>query len=152
MNEDNFSLNRRDFLKAGAAVLGGTLIEPSAYATEATCPKVYFCKDISPENLLLIYDKVSDGITGKVAIKLHTGEPGAPYLPPRTLAQALQAHIPQSTIVECNVLYPSPRQKTESHRKLLKENGWTFCPVDIMDADGDTPLPIPGADEFFDVT
>lgn len=104
------------------------------------------------KNLLRVYDKVSGGVTGKVAIKLHTGEPGAPYLPPRTLAQALQAHIPQSTIVECNVLYPSPRQTTESHRNLLKENGWTFCPVDIMDADGDTPLPIPGADEFFDVT
>lgn len=89
-------------------------------------------------------------MTGKIGIKLHTGEPGAPYLPPRELIRALQASIPNSAIVECNVLYPSPRQTTEGHKKLLKDNGWTFCPVDIMDEDGDAALPIPGMSAFFD--
>lgn len=46
--------------------------------------------------------------------------------------------------MECNVLYPSPRQTTEGHRETLRTNGWTFCPVDIMDEDGDVSLPIPG--------
>jgi uncharacterized Fe-S center protein len=48
------------------------------------------------------------------------------------------------------VLYPSPRQKTETHREVLKTNGFDFCPVDIMDADGVAMLPIKGMREFFD--
>ena len=60
------------------------------------------------------------------------------------MVRALQARIPKSSIVECNVLYPSPRQTTEGHRETLRTNGWTFCPVDIMDADGEVSLPIPG--------
>ena len=58
--------------------------------------------------------------------------------------QRLQASIPDSAIVECNVLYESPRQTTEGHRETLKANGWTFCAVDIMDAEGDVSLPVPG--------
>ena len=46
--------------------------------------------------------------------------------------------------MECNVLYESPRQTTEGHRETLKANGWTFCAVDIMDAEGDVSLPVPG--------
>ena len=165
MHDDTHPLNRREFLKAGAAALGvaavGGLAAPAsgiaeAPGTTATAgaqrPKVWFCREITAENLLKMYAMVNQSITGKVAIKLHTGEPGAPNLPPRALAQALQARIPQSTIVECNVLYPGPRFTTEGHRQLLRDNGWTFCPVDIMDADGDVALPVPGAKEFFDAT
>ena len=35
---------------------------------------VYFTRDLSPEGLAKIYDRVNQGITGKVAVKLHTGE------------------------------------------------------------------------------
>ena len=153
-------ISRRDFMKEsalalGAAALGGALQGRTAHAAEAASgasapAKVYFCKEINVENLLKIYGKISGDITGKVAVKLHTGEPGAPNLPPRELPKALIERIPNSTIVECNVLYPSPRQKTETHRKLLAENGWTFSPVDIMDEDGDTALPVPGANAFFE--
>ncbi len=66
------------------------------------------------------------------------------------MIRGLQPHIPNSTIVECNVLYPSPRQKTETHREVLKTNGFDFCPVDIMDADGDASLPVKGMREFLD--
>ena len=83
-------------------------------------------------------------MTGKVALKLHTGEPNGPNILPRPWVQRLQASIPDSAIVECNVLYESPRQTTEGHRETLKANGWTFCAVDIMDAEGDVSLPVPG--------
>ncbi|MBQ7618458.1 MAG: DUF362 domain-containing protein [Desulfovibrio sp.] len=152
MNHDE-TLNRRDFIKLGVAALGTAAFAPLAQANEnkeKAKPTVYFCKDITQENLLAIYNHVSSSITGKVAIKLHTGEKGAPNLPPRALAKALQAHIPNSSLVECNVLYPGPRHNTQSHQKLLQENGWTFSEVDIMDADGDVALPIPGAQEFFE--
>lgn len=158
MSEHGTSFSRRAFLAGGAAALGLAAVKPSFFVKEALAapqtapgkPKVYFSPEITPESLLKIYAKVNQGMAGKVGIKLHTGEPGAPNLPPRELIRALQATIPDSTIVECNVLYPSPRQSTEGHRKLLKDNGWTFCPVDIMDADGDVALPIPGMSAFFD--
>lgn len=158
MSEHGASFSRRAFLAGGAAALGLAAVRPSFFVKEALAapqtapgkPKVYFSPEITPESLLKIYAKVNQGMTGKIGIKLHAGEPGAPNLPPRELIRALQATIPDSTIVECNVLYPSPRQTTEGHRKLLKDNGWTFCPVDIMDADGDVALPIPGMNAFFD--
>ena len=91
-----------------------------------------------------VYARVNQGMSGKIAIKLHTGEPHGPNILPREMVRGFQANIPNSSIVECNVLYPSPRQTTEGHRETLRTNGWTFCPVDIMDEDGDVSLPIPG--------
>jgi hypothetical protein len=112
--------------------------------------QVFFTRDISVSGLLEIYSKINRGMTGKIGIKLHTGEPHGPNLLPIELIQGLQPHIPNSTIVECNVLYPSTRQQTATHRETLKINGFIFCPVDIMDADGDAMLPIPGLREYLD--
>ena len=105
--------------------------------------KVYFTNDISPKSLIGLYSKINEGITGKVAIKLHSGEPHGPNLLPIELIRNLQATIPNSTIVECNVAYGGPRRNTDSHLATLKTNGFDFCPVDIMDADGDVDLPVP---------
>lgn len=138
--------SRRVFLKgsvftAGALALGAF---PDASAASQHKAQVFFTRDISIDSLLKLYARINQHITGKVAIKLHTGEPDGPNILPREWAQKIQSVIPNSTIVECNVLYSSPRQTTEGHRATLKTNGWTFSQVDIMDEDGDTPLPIPG--------
>ena len=109
----------------------------------STMAKVYFSNDISPQSLINLYSKINEGITGKVAIKLHSGEPHGPNLLPINLIRELQATIPNSTIVECNVAYGGPRYRTDSHLETLKTNGFDFCPVDIMDAEGDIDLPIP---------
>ena len=50
--------------------------------------------------------------------------------------------IPNSTIVETNTYYEGDRYTTAQHRETLKINGWTFCPVDIMDEDGVAALPV----------
>jgi uncharacterized Fe-S center protein len=143
---------RRAFLKKSAIALGGVAVcdlNGIASATPAVSrSQVFFTRDISVNGLLKIYSKINLGMTGKVGIKLHTGEPHGPNLLPIELIQGLQPHIANSNIVECNVLYPSPRQVTATHRETLKTNGFTFCPVDIMDADGDTMLPIPGLREY----
>ena len=79
----------------------------AAKAADENVSIVYFTKDISPAGLLKVYDKVNAGITGKVAIKLHTGEPKGPNLLPLPMIKALQAHIPNSNLAETNVYYLS---------------------------------------------
>ena len=142
---------RRTFLKTSAAALGAVAVsnlDGTAAAGAAAKARVYFTRAITVEGLLKIYAGINQGMTGKVGIKLHSGEPHGPNLLPVELIRGLQAQVPRSTIVECNVLYPSPRQKTETHLETLKTNGFDFSPVDILDADGDTMLPVPGMKEF----
>lgn len=109
---------------------------------------VYFTKDLSPESLVKIYDRINKDIGGKVAIKIHTGEPHGPNILPRGMVMALQKHIPNSVLVETNTLYKGARYTTEDHRRTLKTNGWDFCPVDIMDEDGAVMIPVKGGRHF----
>jgi uncharacterized protein len=147
---------RREFLKDSTLALGAVAaakVRPkggSATEQQNNKSKVFFTKDLSVNGLLSIYSRINSGLTGNVAIKLHSGEPHGPNLLPIEFIKGLQPHVPNSTIVECNVLYPSPRQKTETHRETLKTNCFDFCPVDIMDAEVDAVLPVPGMREFFD--
>lgn len=113
-------------------------------SAEKGLPKVYFIREISSENLLRIYDSLGREATGKVAVKLSTGEPGNEnYLQPALIA-ALVRKV-NGTIVECNTAYEGGRNKTELHRKAAEDHGFTaIAPVDIMDADGETELPVKG--------
>lgn len=111
-------------------------------------PVVYFTRDLSAEGLKKVYSKINQDLTGKVAIKLHTGEPHGPNILPREWVKELLTQIPNGTIVETNVLYDSPRQTTKGHRETLKINGWTFSPVDIMDEDGAVMIPVKGGKHF----
>lgn len=106
--------------------------------------KVYFSPVIDAASLIKLYNLVNEGIYGKVAIKVHTGEPNGPNILPRDLVKAFQAQVPDSTIVETNTLYGGGRDTTAKHRETLEVNGWTFCPVDIMDEHGDVNLPVEG--------
>ena len=104
---------------------------------------VFFTRDLSAEGLCRIYSRVSENMTGKVGIKLHTGEPNGPNIIPRPWVETLiKDNLPNSAVVETNTYFEGGRYTTEQHRETLKLNGWTFCPVDIMDADGTAPLPV----------
>lgn len=110
---------------------------------------VFFTRDLSENGLKKIYDRVSAGLTGKIAVKLHTGEAEGPNIIPRPWVKSLIAdRLPESTIVETNTYYEGSRYTTEAHRETLKTNGWTFCPVDIMDEDGVAALPVKGGKWF----
>ena len=109
---------------------------------------VYFTRDLSPEGLLKIYEKVSKGIEGKIAVKLHTGEAKGPNIIPRPWVKKLMEELSDASIVETNTYYEGTRYTTEAHRKTLEINGWTFCPVDIMDEDGVAELPVEGGKWF----
>ena len=97
---------------------------------------VYFTRDLSPEGLKKAYEKVNEGIDGKVAIKLHTGEPhGTNIIPSSWIKEFIKDECPEATIIETNTYYEGDRYTTEQHRKTLEVNGWNFCPVDITDED-----------------
>lgn len=103
----------------------------------------YFIKDITPENVVKIYEKLGKELTGKVAVKVHSGEKGNQnYLHPEFMRSIVE-HV-HGTIVECNTAYEGARNTTEKHQQLIKDHGWTdYFPVDIMDAEADTTLEIP---------
>ena len=110
---------------------------------------VYFTRDLSAKGLQKIYEKVNQDITGKVAIKLHTGEKNGPNIIPRPwVKELIEKDIPGATIVETNTYYNGDRYTTEGHRETLKVNGWTFCPVDILDEEGTVMLPVKGGKYF----
>ena len=112
---------------------------------------VYFTREVSPEGILKAYEKVSGNITGKVAIKLHTGEKNGPNFTPASWVKKVMENsesLKNATIVETNTYYEGDRDTTEKHLETLKVNGWDFCPVDIMDADGTVDLPVEGGKWF----
>ncbi len=110
---------------------------------------VYFTRDISPEGLRKAVAKVSGALTGKVAVKLHTGEQHGPnIIPAAWVAELIQNDLPDATIIETNTYYAGDRDTTQKHLETLKVNGWTFCPVDITDDEGYTELPVEGGRWF----
>lgn len=163
--------NRRDFVKmtgaaaagmvlgqvpgfkhaaAQAPVIGSTLV--NANNSGSSTAKVYFTKHIDAQHLIKLYNIVNEGIYGKVAIKLHTGEPHGPNILPHDMVKAFQAQVPNSSIVETNTLYHGARSNTADHRKTIAINGWDFCPVDIMDEFGDVSLPVRGGKHLKEVS
>ena len=114
---------------------------------------VYFTRDLSSEGLEKIYKKVKENIDGKIAIKVHTGEPNGPNIIPRPWVENLiKKELPTSTIIETNAYYQGKRYTTEDHRETLKINGWTFAPVDIIDEHGTVDLPVKGGKWFDHMT
>ena len=63
----------------------------------------------------------------------------------------IETDLPGATVVETNTFYKGDRYTTEQHRKTLEVNGWTFCPVDIMDEDGVTTFPVEGGKWFHEM-
>ena len=106
--------------------------------------KVYFIKEITPENLIKIYETVGKKLEGNVAVKMHSGEKGNQnYLRPEFVKNMVQ-HV-NGTVVECNTAYEGARNSTEKHRELIKEHEWEkYFPFDLLDAEGpDMELDIP---------
>ena len=110
---------------------------------------VYFTANLSAEGLLRIFDKVGAHLTGKVGIKLHTGEKDGPNIIPRPWVKKLvDERLSSAAIVETNTYYEGDRYTTPQHRETIAVNGWTFCPVDILDEDGIVMLPVNGGNWF----
>lgn len=110
---------------------------------------VYFTRNLGPEGLIKAYEQVSANISGRTGVKLHTGEQHGPNIIPSAWVKALmQKDLPGASIIETNTYYAGDRYTTEQHRKTLEVNGWTFCPVDIIDEEDTTTLPVIGGKWF----
>ncbi len=128
------------------SVMGADCVRAQEKASEKNMevPKVYMFTKISAENLVKIYEALGREATGKVAVKLSTGEPGGHNFLQPALIKDLVKKV-NGTIVECNTAYGGGRADTENHLKAAKEHGFTaIAPVDIMDADGEVALPVKG--------
>ena len=111
---------------------------------DGAAPVVFMTRDISPKALMEIYDALKWTPTGKVAVKVSTGEPPASnYLRPELIGDLVQSL--KGTIVECNTAYGGSRAESAMHRQVAKDHGFTdIADVDIMDEEGDLELPVAG--------
>ena len=105
--------------------------------------KVYFCKEITKENLIKIYEKLGVELPGNVGIKVSTGEKGSRGYLKADLIKPLVDKL-NGTIIECNTAYPGSRNDAETHLKLAKEHGFMDIGkgVEIMDGIGEFKIPV----------
>ena len=110
---------------------------------------VYMTRDISPEALVKIYQALGVEATGRVAVKISTGEGSNPnYLKPELIKNLVQ--LVDGTIVECNTAYTSgpfnkkdDRNTSANHWKVIERHGFTpLFKVDIMDEEGEVRIPV----------
>ena len=76
--------------------------------------KVYFTRNITPENVLKLYEACGLELSGNVAVKLHSGEKGNQnFLTPEFWRPMIE-HV-HGTVVECNTAYDGARDTTGHH-------------------------------------
>ena len=123
-----------------------TAQEPSG--EDGNLPVVYMTNEISAESLMAVYEALGASPSGRIAVKLSTGEPGSNYL--RTdLIGDLVMSLDTPTIVECNTAYGGSRSNTAMHYQVAEDHGYTaIADVDIMDENGSMTLAVEGGDNL----
>ncbi|MBQ7571112.1 MAG: DUF362 domain-containing protein, partial [Bacteroidaceae bacterium] len=110
---------------------------------------VYLTREITPEALVRIYKALGVEATGRVAVKMSTGEGSNPnYLKPELIKDLIQEV--NGTIVECNTAYGNApedigddRNNSENHWRVIERHGFTpMFRVDIMDEEGEMHIPV----------
>lgn len=111
--------------------------------------KVFFSSEITAEKVVELFHAAANDLPGgilpgKVAVKLHSGEPGNQNFLKPEFWQPVVNDV-HGTVVECNTAYDGGRNTTEKHRETMEKHGWSkHFTVDIMDAEGlDAELLIP---------
>ena len=123
------------FVQNPAAGTGPLKAEPAA---------VYFTGDISPAGLMAVYEALGLEASGRVAVKISTGEPGNTHYLAPDLIKGLVQRV-KGAIVECNTAYGGRRAGTALHYQVAKDHGFTaIAPVVLLDENGDIPLPVAG--------
>lgn len=106
-------------------------------------PTVYFTRDLTPAAMLRLYGALGVKLEGKVAVKLHSGEPGNQNFLRPDFMKPMIDHV-GGVIVECNTAYDGGRNTTHAHKITMERHGWlSAAQVDILDETDDMELPIP---------
>lgn len=98
--------------------------------------KVFFCKTISPETIVKMYDSLGIALKGNLAIKVHSGEEGNQNYIHWDFYKPIFEKL-NGTMVETNTAYEGQRNTTEKHLQLLKKHGWNNYKFDILDSEKD---------------
>lgn len=106
--------------------------------------KVFFSKEITPEKVVELYKLTGKELPGKVAVKLHSGEPGNQNFLKPEFWQPVVEYV-KGTVAECNTAYDGGRNTTEKHLETLEKHGWSkYFQVDLLDGEGpDLELSMP---------
>lgn len=108
--------------------------EPSG--EDGNRPVVYMTTEISAESLMAVYDALGVFPSGRIAIKLSTGESGSNYLRTDLIGDFVMS-FDEPSIVECNTAYGGSRSNTAMHYQVVEDHGYTgIADVDIMDENG----------------
>lgn len=147
-------MKRDEFIKKTFAMAVLSALSPVAKSfgaddkIPAKSAKVYFTETITPEKMVDMYKALERELRGRVAVKVHSGEPGGHNFIQPEFMKPLVDYV-KGTIVECNTAYQGRRNTTEKHWEAIKEHGFTkIAKVDIMDADGEMELPIPNGKQI----
>ena len=142
-------MKRRDFLKLFSSAFLLSFFHKKAFSltpkeNNMSKPIVYFTKEITPDSLVKIYEKLSPKLEGRIGVKISTGEPGGHnYLKPELIGKLVK-HL-NANIVECNTAYAGRRNTLKEHLKAIEEHGFTkIATVDLLDSEGEFDIPVKG--------
>ena len=112
--------------------------------TESDIPNVFFTSEVSSAGLVAVYEALNATPTGKVAIKVHSGEPGNQnFIRPEFMAELVKKV--DGTFIETNVAYHSQRATTANHMRVAQQHGWTaVAPFVVLDGEGEVSFPVEG--------
>lgn len=104
--------------------------------------KVYFTKEITPEAMIKMLSCLDADLSGRVAVKVHSGEVGNQNFIRPAFMKPIIEHV-KGIIVEGNTAYEGQRNTTEKHWETMKLHGWCdIAEVDILDGEDEIALPI----------
>lgn len=114
------------------------------YATDETASVVFFTKNITPGSLVDVYHVLTPGMSGKVAVKLTTGESQLTnYLKPELIGDLIKTV--DGTVIECMTAYGGVRSTAALSKQAAKDRGYTaIAPFDLLDEDGSLEIPFSG--------
>ena len=106
--------------------------------------KVYFTSNLNPSELLRLYKALGKELSGNVAVKLHSGEPGNQNFLGPNYWKPIVDYV-GGTVIEANTAYEGRRNTTKKHMITLKEHGFLDAfRFDLLDSEGpDLVLEIP---------
>lgn len=140
----------KDLLGGGGVTVTLSLDAETVSSAETASgkPAVYFTSDLTPEGLVAVYDRLHWNPTGKVAVKVSTGEPPASNYLRADLIGDLVKKV-DGTIVECNTAYGGSRSSSAMHKQVAADHGFTsIADFDLMDEEGEVSWPVTGGNRL----